>query len=60
MSGRTRRNLVTIEKNDLIGDLPKSFAENNDAINDALDKIEAEIVKLKEEIRCLRKDLSSQ
>lgn len=60
MSRRGRHNLLTIEKNDQMHELPDHWRENNEAIADAFDRMEDEIAELKEEIRCLKKDRSSQ
>ena len=60
MSQRGRHNLLMIEKDDQMYELPDHWRENNEAIADALDRMEDEITELKEEIRCLKKDRSSR
>ena len=52
---RTRYNLVNIELDDNMGNMPEHWNETNKAIADALDKVEAEIARLREEIECLRR-----
>ena len=52
---RTRHNLVTIEKTDQMADLPEHWEKNNEAIENALDMLQNEIVKLEGEIECLKR-----
>ena len=59
MSQRGRHNLLMIEKDDQMSELPDHWRENNEAIADAFDRMEDEIIELKEEIRCLKRDRSS-
>ena len=57
---RTRYNLVNIEKTDNIRDIPDQWNENNKAIIEALEQKETELARIREEIRCLKRDLSLQ
>lgn len=52
---RTRYNLVNIDKSDNMGDMPDQWNKNNEAIAEALDKVEAEVARLREDIECLRR-----
>lgn len=46
---------MNIEKTDNMGDMPEHWNETNKAIAEALDKVEAEIARLREDIECLRR-----